>query len=107
MNSRDSASRISAAGTVNVPFAGGRPRRGAAPRRARGHLPARRGLDEGPRGRDDRRAGAVVSATEQTEVPEEAGVPEPAGWQRVALGSMTSILLILVAMVVVFAAIDF
>jgi ribose transport system permease protein len=47
-----------------------------------------------------------MSATE-TEIPEEAGAPELAGWQRFALGSTTSILLILVAMIVVFSALEF
>ena len=37
------------------------------------------------------------------ELPEDAEVPHVSRWQRIALGSSTSIFLILVAMIVVFA----
>jgi ribose transport system permease protein len=41
------------------------------------------------------------------ELPEDVEISEPNRWQRLALGSTTSILLILVAMIVVFSALEF
>jgi ribose transport system permease protein len=40
-------------------------------------------------------------------LPEDADISEPSRWQRFALGSTTSILLILIAMIVVFSALEF
>jgi ribose transport system permease protein len=40
-------------------------------------------------------------------LPEDADIAEPSRWQRLALGSTTSILLILIAMIVVFSALEF
>jgi ribose transport system permease protein len=49
----------------------------------------------------------VPQADPSGELPEDTEVPQLSRWQRLALGSTTSILLILVGMIVVFSALEF